>query len=77
MQINTQIKRGYIALAGILTLGAAIQLSPKTPASEPELTKSEFVSSKCKTGHQARWKLASTPLDIPALPLQQIRLCRA
>ena len=77
MQLNTQLKRGYLGIAGLLVLSVVINLALTTPSAGYEYVRSQFEQTHCKNGPQARWKLASTPLDFPALPLTKIRLCRA
>ena len=77
MQLNNQLKRGYLGIAGLLLLSAGINLGLNTPNSGYEFVRTQFEQVHCKPDRKVRWKLASTPLDMPALPLQNIRLCRA
>lgn len=77
MQLDTQLKRGYLGIAGLLVLSGAINLGIGMPIAGYELVRAQFERGHCKNGHKAQWKLASTPLDIPALPLRRIKPCRA
>ena len=77
MQLNTQLKRGYLGIAGLLLLSAGISLGLNTPSAGYGFVRTQFVQAHCKQDRNVRWKLASTPLDMPVLPLQNIRLCRA
>lgn len=77
MLLNTQLKRGYLGIAGLLVLSGMINLGTGMPQAGYEFVRARFEPGHCKNGHRAQWKLASTPLDIPALPLRKIKICRA
>lgn len=77
MQLNSQIKRGYLGIVGLLVLSSVINLALITPSAAYEFVRAQIEHTHCKNSPQARWKLASTPLDLPVLPLSKIKLCRA
>lgn len=77
MQLNTQLKRGYLGIVGLLVLSGAINLAMGVPESVYEFVLTQFELDGCRNGYKAQWKLASTPLDIPSLPLRNIKPCHA
>lgn len=77
MLLSTQLKRGYLALIGLLLLSLGLFATPETSAGPDEFVRKPLVLHICKANHQSRWKLASTPFDMPSLPGDKIRLCRA
>lgn len=77
MQLNTQLKRGYLGIAGLLVLSCSINLGLNMPTAGYEFVRTQFERTSCESGHKSQWKLASTPLDFPTLPLHKIKLCQA
>lgn len=77
MLLSTQLKRGYIALIGIPMIAASLAAAPADMSEEYYFVQKTLLLKECNATRQARWKLASTPFDIPALPSYKIRLCQS
>lgn len=77
MQLSTQLKRGYFALAVLLGLGIAGMMTPEFAAFQKQAFVPEIAANVCKANAVSRWKLASTPIDIQPLLLRKALICRA
>lgn len=78
MQLSTQLKRGYFALAVLTALGIAGIMTPEFAAVQKQAFLPVSASNAaCKANAVSRWKLASTPIDIQPLLLRKALICRA
>lgn len=77
MPLSSQLKRGYIALAGLAALGMMTILSPEFAALQKQLTLPELAKHACEKSKNTSWRLASTPIDIQPILIRKAMLCRA
>ncbi len=77
MQLSTQLKRGYFALAILMGLSIAAVMTPEFAAFQQQALLPELSLKACKANAVSRWKLASTPIDIQPLLLRKALICQA
>ncbi len=77
MYLSTQLKRGYLGLIGLAILSLGLVAAPDPQSGRQKFVQKAFAVHFCKTEPKTRWKLASTPFDMPSLPTYKVRLCRA
>ena len=77
MYLSTQLKRGYLGLLGLVVLSIGLVAAPDPQSGRHEFVRKEFAVHFCRTEPKTRWKLASTPFDMPSLPTYKVRLCLA
>lgn len=77
MHLDNQLKRGYLALIGLIVLGFAALAAPGYSASENPLTLSGEARDACLANAKNNWKLASTPIDIQPILLRKAMICQA
>lgn len=77
MHLDSQLKRGYLALIGLMVLGLALIAAPGVPENQTLSVSSELVAKTCKVHIRSTWKLASTPIDIEPLLIRKALICGA
>jgi len=78
MHLNSQLKRGYLALIGLVLLGLAILVAAPEPSRNGmQAAFQELAATNCKMHIKSSWKLASTPIDIQPLLIRKALICRA
>lgn len=77
MHLNRQLKRGYLALIGLLLLGFGVIAVPERTEGHMQSAFPEVAAKTCKMYIKSGWKLASTPIDIEPLLMRKALICRA
>jgi len=77
MHLESQLKRGYLALIGMILLGLCIVADRGALKNEVISDSSALTANTCKIHIKSNWKLASTPIDIEPILIRKALICRA
>jgi hypothetical protein len=77
MHLDSQLKRGYLALIGLTILSLAIMVAQASSTKESPFALSGLSPDACLANAKSPWKLASTPIDIQPLLLRKAMICQA
>lgn len=77
MLLETQLKRGYLALAGMACLSLGLAILPTASGKQFNLLSDSAELKDCGGRARPQWKLAATPIDMPVMPRLKVRLCQA
>lgn len=77
MHLDSQLKRGYLALIGLSVLGFAVIAAPGVPKKQSRAVSVALVAKTCKLHVKSNWQLASTPIDIEPILIRKALICQA
>ncbi|MEO8002185.1 MAG: hypothetical protein ABI644_09930 [Arenimonas sp.] len=77
MHLHSQLKRGYLALIGLLLLGLVVIRAPEYSVNQMQSGLPELAAKTCTAHIKSSWKLASTPIDIDPLLMRKAMICQA
>lgn len=77
MHLDSQLKRGYLALIGLMVLGFAVIAAPGVPKNQSRAVSVVSIAKTCKLHVKSSWRLASTPIDIEPILMRKALICQA